>query len=327
MKEATVMKIIAFFAIIIALLVSGCGGDRVQADLPQTLQQQVAVGGTIALPAGTIDVDCSDQVVISKTTTLIGQGRGLTIIKDSCPTGDTFLVDVTKPATISIQNLTIVHSTNSGTALRLTGGTLGFEAILDRVLRLSSVDLKSAFNCLVSDGQNLLFVERSYVLGCANDGAQIGSFGVTLRDNWFGQNARNGVTFVGAGFCAACNGNEYWLNRGHGLVYAVTGIADARHVGEYVDSNGDVGMVVNGVRDFTFNDGWIGSNGNGGAVVGDTVVGTVIVGNTFTNNTGPSLTVTETSGPLRVSGNVSSLRRGPPCDAKINGACVDLNLL
>jgi len=58
-----------------------------------------------------------------------------------------------------------------------------------------------------------------------------------------------------AGFCASCNGNEYWLNHGHGLVYAVTGISDARHVGEYVDSNGDIGMVVNGVRDFTFNDG------------------------------------------------------------------------
>jgi len=320
------MKWMAFSAIIITLVVSGCGGDRVHADITPTLQQQVSVGGTIALPSGTINVDCSGQVVISKTTTLFGQGRGLTIINDTCPTGDTFLVDLTKPATVVIKDLTIVHSTNSGTALRLTGGTLGAEAILDRVLRLSSIDLKSAFNCLVSDGQNLLFVEKSYVLGCANDGAQIGSFGVTLRDNWFGENVRNGVTFVGAGFCAACNGNEYWLNHGHGLVYAVTGIADARHVGDYVDSNDDIGMVVNGVRDFTFNDGWVGSNGNGGAVVGDTVIGTIIVGNTFTNNTGPSLTVTETSGPLRVSGNVSSLKRGPPCDAKINGTCVDLNM-
>src|SRR5258708_9246431 len=321
------MKITAFLAILLSVLVTGCGTGRVYAGLPPTLQQQVAAGGIVSLPAGTIDIDCSGQVVISKTTTLLGEGRGLTVINDSCPTGDTFLVDVTIPATVAIRDLTILHQTNSGTAVRFTGGTQGFAAILDRVLRLSSVDLKSAFNCLVSDGQNLLFVEKSYVLGCANDGAQIGSFGVTLHDNWFGQNGRNGVTFVGAGFCASCSGNEYWLNHGHGLVYAVTGISDARHVGEYVDSNGDIGMVVNGVRDFTFNDGWIGSNGNGGAVIGDTLIGTVIVGNTFTNNTGPSLTVTETSGPLRVSGNVSSLRRGPPCDAKINGSCVDLDLL
>jgi len=321
------MKYVGFVAIVLTIFVSGCGGDRVHADLTPTLQQQVAVGGVIAVPAGTIDIDCSGQIVISKTTTLIGQGRGLTIINDSCPTGDTFLVDVTKPATVVIENMTIVHSTASGTVVRFVGGTLGFEEILGRVLRLSSVDLKSASNCLVSDGQNLLFVEKSYVLQCGNDGAQIGSFGVTLHDNWFGQNGRNGVTFVGAGFCASCNGNEYWLNHGHGLVYAVTGISDARHVGEYVDSNGDIGMVVNGVRDFTFNDGWIGSNANGGAVIGDTSIGTVLVGNTFTNNVGPSLIVTETTGPLRVTGNVSSLRRGPPCDAKINGSCVDLNLL
>jgi len=319
------MKTIAFSAIMVTLLVSGCGSDQVHAGPSPTLQQQVAIGGAIFLPAGTIDLDCSDQVVFSKTTTLTGQGRGITIINDSCPTGDTFMVDVSKPATVVIQDMTIVHSTSSGTVLRLSGGTEGAEAILDRVLRLSSVDMRSAFNCLVTEGQNLLFVERSSILGCANDGARIGSFGVTMRDNWFGRNVHNGVTFVGDGFCAACTGNEYWLNHGHGLVYANTGIADARHIGEYIDSNDDIGMVVNGVRDFTFNDGWIGTNANGGAVVGDTLVGTVIVGNTFTNNTGPSLIVTETTGPLRVSGNISSLRRGPPCDAEINGTCVDLN--
>jgi hypothetical protein len=48
-----------------------------------------------------------------------------------------------------------------------------------------------------------------------------------------------------------------------------------------IDSNGDVGMVVNGVRDFTFNDGWIGTNQRGGAIIGDSVIGTVISGNTM----------------------------------------------
>jgi hypothetical protein len=86
-------------------------------------------------------------------------------------------------------------------------------------------------------------------------------------------------------------------------------------------------MVVNGVRDFTFNSGWIGSNQGGGAIVGDTKIGTVIVGNTFTVNFGPNLVVDETSGPLRISGNASSMPQDP-CDARINGAaCVSLNTL
>jgi hypothetical protein len=180
-------------------------------------------------------------------------------------------------------------------------------------------------------------VEKSNLLHCSQDGAQIGSFGVTLHDNWFGENGRNGATFVDssvtdelgqhfAGFCASCFGNAYWHNTAHGLVYNVTGIADARHVGDYVDSNGDVGMVVHGVRDFTFNSGWIGSNQVGGAVIDDTQIGTDIVENTFTTNFGPNLVVTETSGPLHVSGNVSSLPQNP-CDARINGTCIDMNTL
>src|SRR5712671_4315148 len=92
------MKITAFLAIILCLLTTGCSTDRVYAGPTPTLQQQVAAGGIVSLPAGTIDIDCSGQVVISKTTTLVGQGRGLTVINDSCATGDTFLVDVTNPA-------------------------------------------------------------------------------------------------------------------------------------------------------------------------------------------------------------------------------------
>ena len=45
------------------------------------------------------------------------------------------------------------------------------------------------------------------------------------------------------GFCSSCFDNEYWDNTGHGLVYQITNIADPRHVGEYIDSNGDVGWL------------------------------------------------------------------------------------
>lgn len=82
---------------------------------------------------------------------------------------------------------------------------------------------------------------------------------------------------------------------------------------------------MSGVRDLTFNDGWIGSNQGGGAIVGDTLLGTVIAGNTFTKNFGPNLRATQVAGPLHISGNVSSLPHNP-CDAQINGGqCFDLN--
>ena len=142
------------------------------------------------LPAGTIQLGCADQAHISRTTTIYGSGMGVTILQDSCPTGDSIFV-----------------------------------------------------------------------------------------------------------------------------------------TGDYIDNNGDVRLVVNGVRDFTFNDGWIGSNANGGAIIGDTVIGTAIIGNTFTNYTGPSLIVTQISGPVRVTSNLSSLQHlaSGVCDAKLNGVCFDLN--
>ena len=318
------MKRLIFLLVVSALsaLLVGCSVGTVAGS--PSLQQQVAAGGVVELPAGTTTIDCGSQLTMKRTTTLIGQGRDVTILNDTCPTGDTIFVDVSQPAVVAIKDLTVIHGTGTGTDIHLTGGTGCCDAIVKRVLRLESVDLQGAGDCLVSDGQNLLFVERSFVHMCAHDGAQIGSFGVTLRDNWIGQNGHNGATFTGAGFCASCAGNEYWLNKAHGLVYAVSGIADARHVGEYIDSNGDVGLVVNGVRDFTFNSGWIGSNKNGGAIISDTQIGTVIVGNTFTNNSGPSLILTQTRGPLRITGNVSSLKK-TTCDAKVNGVCVDLN--
>jgi hypothetical protein len=312
-------KAIVVFAIATQFVTASCA-NRVLADL--SLRQEAAGGGIINLPAGTINIDCNNELTITRTTTLAGQGRDVTILNDTCAAGSTILVNLADPAVVEIKNLGITHS--AGTDVQLTGGTHCCDAIVRRTLRLESVDLQGASNCLESDGQNLLFVENSFIHACTNDGAQIGSFGVTLHDNWIGQNGHNGVTFVGAGFCSACTGNEYWLNGAHGLDYEVTATADPRHIGDYIDSNGDVGLVVNGVRDFTFNDGWIGSNQNGGAIIGDTQIGTVLVGNTFTNNLGPSLILTETSGPYRVSGNVSSLQHAS-CDALINGNCVNLN--
>jgi hypothetical protein len=326
-QSATQVKLLITASFCALLLFSGCGGRVVSADSQPALKDLVMAGGTILLPSGTFDINCDGQLVISRATTLSGQGRGITVLNDMCATGDTVFVDLTNPAIVRIENLTIIHAAASGTAVRLAGGTQGEVPIVRRVLKLSSVELGGARDCLVSEGQNLLFVQESIILGCGNDGAQIGSFGVTFHDNWFGKNGRNGVTFVGSGFCAACTGNEYWLNHGHGLVYDVTGISDPRHVGDYIDSNGDVGLVVSGVRDFTFANGWIGTNQNGGAVIGDTTIGAVVVGNTFTNNFGPNLMVTATSGPLHITGNVSSLPHDP-CDASINGApCVSLNKL
>lgn len=287
-----------------------------------SLQSEAAAGGTITLPAGTINIDCNSQLTITQNATLIGQGRTLTVLNDTCAAGSTILVNMATPAIVELRNLGIIHS--GGPGVTLTGGTQFGAPFIERVLRLESVDLQGSPNCLQTDGYNLLFVEESYIHGCTNDGAQIASFAVTFHDNWFSLNGHNGVTFTGAGFCAACTGNEYWSNGGHGIDYEITGTADARHIGDYIDSNGDVGLVVNGVRDFTFNDGWIGTNQNGGAVINSTQIGTVLVGNIFTNNMGPSLTLTQTVGPFRVSGNVDSLEH-VSCNATINGKCVDLN--
>jgi hypothetical protein len=322
-----------YFIFTLLFFCVGCAGGNVHA--ASTLQQQIAAGGTVNLPAGTINIDCAGQLAIKKSTAIIGAGRDMTILHDTCPTGDTVFVDVTNPANVRLEELTIVHD-GGATVVHLIGGHHGEVEIIHRILRLSNVELSGATNCLVSDGLNQLFIEKSNLLNCSQDGAQIASFGVTLHDSWFGTNGRNGVTFVDsnvvdengthfAGFCASCLGNEFWLNKGHGLVYQVTNVADARHVGDYIDSNGDVGMVVNGVRDFTFNDGWIGTNQGGGAIIGDSVIGTVISGNTFTNNFGPTLRATQTTGPLRISGNSSSLTHDP-CDGQINGGpCFDLN--
>jgi hypothetical protein len=329
------MKSFKFAMLLLCVVAAGCSGGSIgSVQAAATLQQLVAQGGTINLAAGTIEIDCAGQLAIAKSTSIIGAGRDLTILHDTCATGDTVLVDLTNPANVRLEELAIVHD-GGASAVHLIGGNHGFTEILHRVLRLSNVELSGATNCLVSDGLNQLFIEKSNLLHCSQDGALISSFGVTLHDNWFGENGRNGVTFVDsavidelgehwAGFCESCSQNNYWHNKGHGLVYNVTNISDARHIGDVVDSNGDVGMVVHGVRDLTFNDGWFGSNRGGGAIVDDTVIGTVIVGNTFTVNFGPNLVVTETSGPLRISANASSMPQDP-CDAKINGTCVDLN--
>lgn len=326
------MRYTAILALV--LFIPGCSVGPIVHAAP-TLQQQVAAGGTITLPPGSFAIDCSLQLTINKTTALIGAGRDQTTLHDTCPSGDTITVDLTNPANVRIEELTIVHD-GGNSVVRLLGGNAGEVPIIRRILRVANVELTGSTNCLVSDGLNQLFIEKSNLLNCSQDGAQIASFGVTLHDNWFGKNGRNGVTFLDgtatdenglqySGFCSSCFGNEYWLNKGHGLVYNVTHVADPRHVGEYIDSNGDVGLVVNGVRDFTFNDSWIGTNQGGGAIVGNTQIGTVIVGNTWTNNFGPTLIVTETAGPLRVSGNVSSLTHDP-CDLKINGgACTNMN--
>jgi|SRR4051812_5434557 hypothetical protein len=314
--------IMGFVALAQLFWMVGCGNRVLAAGIP--LQRQVAQGGLISLRPGITNIDCGSQLTITRTTTLVGQGRDVTILNDSCPTGDTIFVDLSNSAVVEIKDLSITHV--AGDDIRLIGGTQCCDAVVKRVLRLQSVDLAGATNCLVTDGLNLLFMERSFIHACINDGAQIASFGVTLHDNWIGQNGHNGATFMGGGFCSSCVGNEYWLNAAHGLVYEATAISDPRHIGEYIDSNGDVGLVVNGVRDFTFNDGWIGSNQNGGAIIGDTQLGTVLTGNTFTNNAGPSLILTQTTGPFRITSNVSSLKHST-CDAKLNGTCLDLNTM
>lgn len=330
-RTTAIASLIALFLTVLA----GCSGSMSSVQAAPTLQQQAAAGGLITLPAGTVNIDCTGQLFISKSTAIIGAGRDVTILHDTCPTGDTVSVNLTNPANVRLEELTIVHD-GGDTVVHLVGGNHGEVEIIHRILRLSNVELSGATNCLVSDGLNQLFIEKSNLLGCAQDGAQIASFGVTLHDSWFGKNGRNGVTFTDgtamdelgnqfSGFCASCAGNEFWLNKAHGLVYQVTHISDARHVGDYIDSNGDVGLVVSGTRDFTFNNGWIGSNTGGGAIIGDSVIGNVMTGNTFTNNFGPTLKATQTAGPLRLTGNSSSMNHDP-CDGQINGgACFDLN--
>ena len=149
-----------------------------------TLQQEAAAGGIINLPAGTININCSSELTITESATLTGQGRGVTILNDTCPTGNTIFVNLANPAVVEIRDLGITHS--GGTDVQLTGGTQCCDAIVKRVLKLESVNLQGAPNCLQSAGQNLLFVEESFVHACTNDGAQIGSFGVTLHHNWIG---------------------------------------------------------------------------------------------------------------------------------------------
>ncbi|MGZ7053817.1 MAG: hypothetical protein ACXVJ0_17285, partial [Candidatus Angelobacter sp.] len=80
----------------ILLLCVGCAGGPVHA--AATLRQRAAAGGRISLPPGTITLACGEQLVISRSTAIIGAGRDLTILHDTCPTGDTVFVDVTNPA-------------------------------------------------------------------------------------------------------------------------------------------------------------------------------------------------------------------------------------
>jgi hypothetical protein len=288
-----------------------------------SLAQQVSLGGIVNLPAGTITLDCSNQFAISKGTIIQGQGRGVTIINDTCPTGDTFNLDLSAPGTmVKVLDLTVIHNTTIGTVLNISGDG-GKQSPAPTVV-VSSVDFSQAQNCITTSGLNLFFLEKSIVRGCGSDGARISSFGVTLHDNWFEFNGGNGVSFVGAGFCASCFGNEYNSNFGHGFVYDSSEVADARHINEYVDSNGDVGVVVRGARDFTFNNGWVGTNRNGGMIVGDTALGTALVGNTFTNNFGPNLVVDQSSSPLRLAGNLSSMPHDK-CDVRVNGICKSMN--
>jgi hypothetical protein len=268
-------------------------------------------------------LDCSSQFSIARGTIVQGQGRGVTIINDVCPSGNTFTVDLSAPGTaVKIQDLTVTHNTATGTVLSISGSG-GKQSPAPTVV-VSSVDFSQAQNCIVTTGLNLFFLEKSIVRGCGGDGANINSFGVTLHDNWFEFNQGNGVSFVGSGFCASCFGNEYNSNAGHGFIYNNSDGADGRHTNEYVDSNGDVGVVVHGARDFTFNNGWVGSNRGGGMVIGDTEIGTSLVGNTFTNNFGPNLIVEQRSSPLRLSGNLSS-NPHDPCDSEINGRCTSMN--
>ncbi len=321
-------------ALLFSTMISiGCGGvPAVQA--ASTSKQQLEAGGTINLPAGMIEISCADQAVITKSTKIIGAGFNETILRDSCSTGDTITADLTNPITVSISDVQISHVTANGSALRAIGGIqvpppptpiAAYMPLSARTLTLTSVELNSAANCLVTEGNWLLFIYRSRIRNCSNDGAQLASFGVTLHDNWFQENGHNGVTFLGSGFCASCIGNEYIGNKVHGLEYRCTGICDAFHNNEYVDSNGDVGLVTSGIRQLTYNNGWIGTNTGGGAIIGDGAsLGIRIVGTTFANNFGNALTVTQTAGPLRIQGNSSSLQHSA-CDASINGVCANLN--
>jgi len=332
-----------FGAVIAMALLSGCTGSKtgsggftqpVQAASPPTLAQTVAAGGVVTLPSGVTQVDCTSQLVISKDTKLEGTGSG-TIISDSCPSGDTILVTA---GDVEISRLTIQRNATAGNGIRFTGDLApipnnpapngpGIDSLTQKLV-MRSVVVTGAYNGLMSDGgHNLLSVYESVFKKNVNDGAVIGSFGVTMHANWFSANNHNGVTFVKAGFCAECMGNEYWSNGNHGIEYSsALGNIDPRHIGEYVDSNGSTGLIIDGfVRDFAFLDGWVGGNVGTGMIVTDTIWGTVITGNTFVNNTGQSLIVTETSAPLRVSNNISSVSHSPTCDATINGQCVDLN--
>lgn len=327
---------LAFLRLLALTLFIGCSGNMaptVHAGT-STLKQQLEAGGNVDLGAGIITVSCADEAVITKSTHIRGAGRNDTILQDNCSSGaPTIGVDLTHPITVAIEDLQINHV--GGPDVKLSGGASNPGAVLadyvpmlDHELRLMSLKLTgtSSDACLVTDGLNLLFVEHTIIARCSHDGAQIGSFGVNLHDNWFAQNGHNGVTFVGGGFCGSCTGNEYFFNAANGLEYANTATADPRHVGDFADSNGGFGVMVNGVRDFAFNAGWIGNNQAGGASIGNTgILGTSLVGTTFANDFATDLTVTTKTGPLRTTGTYSAFPQYTGCNALIAGSCADLN--
>src|SRR5215469_1820329 len=320
-RQFAVLAVLAF-----ALLDAGCSGNMVPTVVaaPSSIKSQLEAGGVVKLPPGTVEMGCSDEAVITKSTKIIGAGRNETILHDTCPSGTaTLLVDVTNTITVRIEDLQINHV--GGPAIQLTGGVSvptgappEYLPMLDHELSVASVKLTGSTDCLVTEGFNLFLIERSIVKECGHDGARIGSFGVNLHDNWFAHNSHNGVTFIDAGFCGSCTGNEYFLNGAHGLEYASgPGIADPRHIGDFVDSNADVGLVVNGTRDLAFNSGWIGNNQVGGAIVSNAgIIGLTMVGTDFANNFGTNLAVTG-NGPQRITANRASLNQYTGCDALI----------
>lgn len=317
------------------LVIAGCGGSLVpivHAGI-SPIKAELEAGGTINLPAGVVNMTCADEAVITKSSKIIGAGRNETILNDSCTNSTaTIAVNLTNPITVQIEDLQINHV--GGPDIQSSGGVSNPGAViadyvpmLDHELRIVSVKMtgSAATACLVTDGLNLFFLERSIIVKCSNDGAQIGSFGVNMHDNWFAQNGRNGVTFVGSGFCGTCSGNEYFFNTGNGVEYAVTGASDPRHVADFADSNQGFGVVVNGVRDFSWNAGWIGNNTLGGVNIADTgSMGTSIVGTTFANDFGTDLIVTKINGPLHVKA-YNAMPQYTGCNALIAQVCTDLN--
>jgi hypothetical protein len=326
-------------AVIIAVLaisLAGCGRNLIPTVHAgaSTIKSQLEAGGLVNLAPGTYTMGCADEALITKSSHIVGNSRNDTVLLDTCTNGSpTLSVDLTNSITVTIESIQINHVGGAGIALHggvyNPGGVLvDYLPMLDHELRIVSAKLTGGGStpCLTTEGLNLFFMERSIVVGCGGDGAEIGSFGVNLTNNWFAHNGHNGVTFVGAGFCGTCIGNQYFYNAGNGVEYANTATADPRHVADFADSNGGFGLVVNGVRDFGWNAGWIGNNTAGGALVGSTgLMGTSIVGTTFANNFGTDLKVNTQAGPLRTTGSYSANPQFSGCNALIAGACVNLN--